>query len=102
MRKIFFKEVLNFISFIFSNLSSEFPVVNAATSKTITVTINQLLDIGMHGTCEEFPPGDLLVFVQSGGVTLCAIWNLIRCVFYQLIPAMIIDTGLKMRGMQPR
>jgi len=42
------------------------------------------------------------MFVQSGGVTLCAIWNLFRCLFYQLIPAMIIDAGLKMKGMKPR
>jgi fatty acyl-CoA reductase len=91
-----------YVTFFTSNLSSEFPVVNAATGKTVTITINQLLDIGIHGTCEEFPPGDLLMFIQSGGVTLCAVWNLIRCFFYQLIPAMIIDTGLKFKGMKPR
>ncbi|XP_070495781.1 putative fatty acyl-CoA reductase CG5065 [Chironomus tepperi] len=81
---------------------NDLQVINAASAKTITVTINQLLDIGIHGVCEEFPPGKLGIFVQSGGVTLCGIWNLIRCFFYQLIPAMIIDTALKMKGMKPR
>ncbi|CAG9802503.1 unnamed protein product [Chironomus riparius] len=81
---------------------SVLPVINAAAAKMITVTINQLLDIGINGSCEEFPPGNLGIFVQSGGVTLCAIWNLIRCFFFQLIPAMIIDTALKIKGMRPR
>ncbi|XP_070495680.1 putative fatty acyl-CoA reductase CG5065 [Chironomus tepperi] len=81
---------------------NDLPVINAAAAKMIAVTINQLFEIVESGGCVEFPPGDLAIFVQSGGVTLCRIWNLIRCFFYQLIPAMIIDTALKMKGMKPR
>lgn len=68
----------------------------------VTITIKQLLDIGINGACEEFPPGNLLMLPQSGGVTLCKHWNLIRCFFLQLIPAMLVDLGLRIKGMKPR
>jgi len=46
--------------------------------------------------------GELSVLPPSGGVTLCPVMNFSRCFFYQLIPAMIIDTLLKIKGMRPR
>lgn len=82
--------------------SSDLPVINAATSKKITVTLKQLLDIGITGTCEEFPMGEFSILPPSGGVTLCPVMNYMRIFFYQLIPAMIIDTILKIQGRRPR
>ncbi|KAL7028710.1 hypothetical protein ACKWTF_005969 [Chironomus riparius] len=82
--------------------SSELQVFNAATANMVKITIEQLLEIESTGPSEEFPPGNLQVFVQSCGVTLNRILNLTRCFFYQLIPAMIIDSALKIKGMRPR
>jgi fatty acyl-CoA reductase len=81
---------------------SDIPVINAATSKKINITLRQLLDIGITGTCEEFPLGDLSILPPSGGVTLCPTMNFSRMFFYQLIPSMIIDTILKIKGQRPR
>lgn len=82
--------------------SSDLPVINAATSKMITITLKQLLDIGITGTCEEFPMGELSILPPSGGVTLCPTMNYIKVLLYQLIPAVIIDTILKIQGKRPR
>ncbi|XP_070495733.1 putative fatty acyl-CoA reductase CG5065 [Chironomus tepperi] len=81
---------------------SDIPVINSASSKKINITLRQLLDVGMHGTCQEFPLGDLNILPPSGGVTLCTTMNYIRLFIYQLIPAIIIDTALKMKGERPR
>jgi hypothetical protein len=90
--------MLHFSNFIFSEL----PVINAATGKKISVTLKQLLDIGISSSCKEFPMGDLSVLPASGGVTLCPIMNYYRIFLYQLIPSMIIDTFLRIKGMRPR
>lgn len=81
---------------------SDLPVINAATGKKISVTLKQLLDIGISASCYEFPMGELTVLPPSGGVTLCPVLNFSRCFFYQLIPAMIIDILLKIKGMRPK
>ncbi|XP_070495731.1 putative fatty acyl-CoA reductase CG5065, partial [Chironomus tepperi] len=38
---------------------NDLPVINAASARAVTVTINQLLEIGKNSGCVEFPPGNL-------------------------------------------
>lgn len=43
-----------------------------------------------------------MVWVAGGGVTLSKSLNLIRLVFYQIIPAILIDALLKFKKQRPR
>lgn len=77
---------------------NQLTVINCASANEVRVTINQLLDMGINGVCEEFPMGKKMLLPPSGGVTLCKTWNLIRLFFLQLIPALIVDNLLRIKG----
>lgn len=82
--------------------NNQLPVINCASANQVRVTINQLLDIGINGVVEEFPMGKKTLLPTSGGVTLCKTYNLIRLFFFQLIPAMIVDNLLHLKGKRGR
>lgn len=77
------------------------PVYNCAAGKKIQLTIKQLLDMGIHGICKEVPM-EHMVWRAGGGVTTSKSLNLLRLVFYQLLPSTLLDTVLKLRKQQPR
>lgn len=74
-----------------------FPVYNVSSGELTKITIKQLLDIGISGICSQIPMGKMML-LPSGGVTTSKSYNLIRTFFLQLIPAMLIDIGLKYKG----
>lgn len=90
------------LNLCFPSHSDSIAVVNASSANKTRATINQLLDIGIHAICSEFPMGKKMLALPSGGVTLCKTWNLIRLFFFQLIPAMFVDSLLKSKGKSPR
>lgn len=74
---------------------------NCALGNKTRMTIEQMLDIGAKGVCHEFPM-EHQVLVAGGGVTLNQKLNLIRLFFFQIIPAILIDILLKLKGERPR
>jgi hypothetical protein len=76
-------------------------VYNCASSDYISLTIEQLLDIGITGICKELPM-EHMIWQAGGGVTLWKSLNLLRLFFYQVIPAVFLDMGLKMKNQKPR
>lgn len=75
----------------------KFPVYNCASGDKMKMTIKQILDMGISGICEQIPIGKML-FIPSGGVTLCKQYNLIRLFFLQLIPSWLCDAAFKYKG----
>lgn len=65
------------------------------------MTVKQLLDIGITGVCAEIPM-DHMIWKADGGVTLCKTWNLMRLLQSQIIPSLILDTMLKLKGKRPK
>jgi hypothetical protein len=51
--------------------------------------------------CQEISM-EKTIFQAGGGVTLCKPYNWLRLMFYQVIPALAIDLGLKFRKEKPR
>lgn len=78
-----------------------FTIYNCASGQNCRKTIQQCLDIGMSSVVKETAM-EHHVFIANGGVTLSPKLNLIRCIFYQLIPAMIIDQLMQLKNMRPR
>jgi hypothetical protein len=76
-------------------------VFNCSAGKETTVTIKQVLDIGITGVCGEFPM-EKSVWFANGGVTLNKAYNMLRIVLFQLSLAFIIDLGLKVKNQKPR
>lgn len=82
------------------NFSSDvLPVYNCSSSKLVTVTLKQLLDIGISLSPEL--PFNKMIWKPDGGVTLCSYLNYIRLILFQVIPAVFIDAGLQLRGEKP-
>jgi hypothetical protein len=77
--------------------TEQFPVYNCASGDKVKMTIKQILDMGISGVCMQVPMGKML-FIPSGGVTLCKPYNLIRLFFLQLIPSMLCDIAFKYKG----
>lgn len=59
-----------------------------------------MLDIGITAVCEEMAM-EHMVWVASGGVTLNETANILKTFVYQLIPAILIDTAMRIRNMKP-
>lgn len=85
----------------FSFLSDALEVYNCASGTEFSITIKQLLDIGITGICHEFAM-EKNVWVANGGVTLNKPYNMLRIVFFQLSLAVLIDFGLKVKKQKPR
>jgi fatty acyl-CoA reductase len=60
-----------------------------------------MLEIGIHGICFEIPAVHT-IWKADGGVTLSKTWNFIRLIQSQVIPAIILDSMLKLKGKRPR
>lgn len=81
--------------------SKHLPVYNSAAGNRFKVTIKQLLDMGIHGVCEEFPM-ERMILLPFGGVTVCKPLNFVRLMIYQILPAILIDFGMKFGKQKPR
>jgi hypothetical protein len=81
--------------------SNSLPVYNCAAGKKCQITIQQMLDIGIHGIVQETAM-EHMIWKADGGVTLNKINNFVRVVFFQIIPAIILDFGLNLKKQKPR
>lgn len=59
-----------------------------------------MLDIGITAVCEELAM-EHMVWVATGGVTLNETVSTIRTFAYQIIPAVLIDTAMRIKNMKP-
>lgn len=95
-------------------------VYNCASGGKIGFTTKQLLDIGITSTCKEFAMDHMIWKANGGsfslifrfrkcilfqillGVTACKAYNNIRTLFFQILPALLIDFALKLQQKEPR
>lgn len=65
------------------------------------MTIQQMLDIGIHGVCQETAM-EHMIWLADGGVTLNKTYNFVCAIFFQIMPAIVLDFGLKFQKQKPR
>jgi len=75
------------------------PIYNCSSSGFLTLTIKQLLDMGISLSQEL--PMDHFIWVAAGGVTLNKTMNYIKLISFQVLPALAIDAALKFKGHKP-
>lgn len=88
-------------SYLCFTSSDSLPVYNCAAGKKFTLTLKQMLDIGISAVCKETAM-EHMVWKAGGGVTLCKPYNFIRLFYTQIIPSIILDFGLKLRNENPK
>lgn len=90
------------------------PVYNCASSNLVSVTMGQVTDIGTCLAVDTpfdkmlWPPGKLLIIffrnksifmlILGGSPTLCVPMSYIRTILCQLLPAVLVDVALKLKG----
>ena len=72
------------------------PVYNCASSERITVLMGQITDIGI--SIAPSTPMDQMLWVPGGRPTLNRTRNYIVTVFCHLLPAILIDAILMVKG----
>ncbi|XP_070495539.1 putative fatty acyl-CoA reductase CG5065 [Chironomus tepperi] len=72
------------------------PVYNCASYNVATLKIQQIIDIGKC-LC-AVTPLDNMLFIPGGHITNSRYSNYVKVIFYQLLPALIIDGILKLKG----
>ena len=72
------------------------PVYNCASYSLSTIKIQQIVDIGKCLT--QAIPLEKTIFVPGGNITNNRCINYVKLLFLQLLPALIIDSILSVRG----
>lgn len=75
------------------------PVYNCASYGVSTVKIQQIVDIGKCLT--EVVPLEKTIFLPGGNITSSRCVNYVKLIILQLLPALIIDSILRIKGHKP-
>lgn len=75
------------------------PVYNCASYGISTVKIQQIVDIGKSLT--EVVPFEKTIFLPGGRITSNRYVNYVKLIVLQLLPALIIDLILRLKGQKP-
>ncbi|KAL7028707.1 hypothetical protein ACKWTF_005966 [Chironomus riparius] len=79
--------------------TNSIPVYNCASYNVATLKIQQIIDIGKC-LC-ALTPLDNMLFIPGGHITKNRYSNYVKMIFYQLLPALITDGILKLKGHKP-
>lgn len=72
------------------------PVYNCASSNLVTITMGQVTDIGKSIAAST--PLDQMLWTPGGRTTLNRPMNYIKTIFLQLLPALLVDLMLRIKG----
>jgi len=61
--------------------------------------MEQIIDMGK--AIQDETPLDKMLWAPGGGLTRCRMLNYIKVIFLHLLPALMIDVILKMKGQKP-
>jgi alcohol-forming fatty acyl-CoA reductase len=75
------------------------PVINCASSNIVSIRIGQVTDIGK--SLSAMTPFDQMLWTPGGCTTLNRPVNYLKTIFYQLLPALLIDMVFRMKGQRP-
>lgn len=75
------------------------PVINCASCNVVSITMSQVTDIGKSLAAST--PLDKMMWMPGGKTTLSRPLNYVKTIFYQLLPALLIDLILKVKGHRP-
>lgn len=79
--------------------SGTLPIYNCCTSNQRSVTLEQIIDMGKE--IQHEAPMEKVLWLPGGGLTRWRLINYIRVILLHILPAFIIDAGLKLKGEKP-
>lgn len=82
-----------------NNFSGSLPIYNCCISNQRCATMEQIIDMGK--AIQDETPLDKMLWAPGGGLTRSRVWNFVKVIFVQLLPALLIDILLGFKGHKP-
>ncbi|RZC42435.1 NAD binding 4, Sterile and/or Epimerase domain containing protein [Asbolus verrucosus] len=74
-------------------------VYNGSNNNLRNVTMGEMIELGRR-ICWEAPVNSVLWY-PAGGITRCVYLHWFKLIFYQLLPALVLDGAIKLAGHKP-
>lgn len=83
----------------FIYFSGSLPIYNCCTSNQRCATLEQIIEMGKE--IQNEVPLDKMIWAPGGGLTRCRFYNFFIVIFLQLLPAIVLDFLISIKGQKP-